>query len=69
MSSIPTRLAEARQFLSAAGWTVEEQHDNDRTTYVVVDKQGVPRRSFVPVDRLWDYTRGVFDAQDFDDLR
>ena len=58
------KLADARQFLAAAGWSLLEYNDA-KTVYVVVDPQGVARRSFVPVDRLFDYARGVFDAQEF----
>jgi hypothetical protein len=64
MSTLPDPVAEARQLLAACGWTVQEHFDN-KTTYVVADAAGVPRRSFVPPQRLLDYARGVFDAQEF----
>lgn len=65
--TIPSRLAEARQLLNACGWSVSEQVSNqyNKTTYVVFDSAGTPRRSFVPIQRLLDYARGVFDAQDW----
>jgi hypothetical protein len=43
----------------------ERLTDIRQLIYVVRDQNGVPRRSFVPVERLWDYARGVFDAQKF----
>lgn len=58
------KLSDARQFLAAAGWSLREIHDT-KTVYIVVDPHGVQRRSFVPVERLYDYARGVFDAQEF----
>ena len=59
------RLTDAKQMLAACGWTLDEQVDNAKLTYVVIDQNGVPRRSFIPVERLYDYARGVFDAQRF----
>lgn len=60
---IDFRLTDARQFLAVAGWTVEETYENGRTVYIVRDSYNIPRRTFIPVDRLFDYARGVFDAQ------
>lgn len=59
------KLIEARQLLAACGWRIEVRNDASKITYVVFDKAGVSRRSFVPTGRLWDYARGVFDAQEF----
>jgi hypothetical protein len=66
MSAIPTRLAEAKQLLSACRWSLDIVPETNRTVYVAIDPTGTPRRSFVPVDRLYDYARGVFDAQEWD---
>lgn len=62
------KLVEANQLLQACGWKLEPQSENGKMVYVVVDKNGVSRRSFIPVDRLFDYARGVFDAQDFSNV-
>jgi nitrogen fixation protein FixH len=59
------KLTDARQMLAACGWTISERAEGGKLAYVVVDQNGVPRRSFVPVERLWDYARGVFDSQKF----
>ena len=59
------KLTDARQFLAACGWTISERTEGGKLAYVVVDQNGVPRRSFIPVERLYDYARGVFDAQRF----
>lgn len=60
------RLTDAKQMLAACGWTLSSRTDlSGKVSYVVVDQNGVPRRSFIPVDRLYDYARGVFDAQRF----
>ena len=59
------RLTDAKQLLAACGWTISERTEGGKLAYVVVDQNGVPRRSFVPVERLWDYARGVFDSQKF----
>lgn len=67
MTSLPFRLAEAKQLLNACRWSITEVHqDSGKIIYMVFDPTGIPRRSFVPVDRLWDYARGVFDAQEWD---
>lgn len=66
MSTIPTRLAEAKQFLNACRWSVEAEVGPNKIVYMVYDPAGILRRSFVPVDRLFDYARGVFDAQSWD---
>ena len=58
-----SRLAEARQFLAACSWSIHTYEQNGKTHYVVYDSVGVPRRNFIPIDRLYDYARGVFDAQ------
>jgi hypothetical protein len=68
MPAIPTRLAEAKQLLNACRWSLDIVPEYNRTVYVAVDPGGTPRRSFVPVDRLFDYARGVFDAQEWDHL-
>ena len=73
MTTIPSRLAEAGQLLAACSWEIVEEYSTTpvanstkcKTTYVVSDSSSVPRRSFVPIDRLYDYARGVFDAQEF----
>ena len=59
------RLTDANQMLAACGWTISQRIEQGKLTFVVIDQNGVPRRSFVPVERLWDYARGVFDAQRF----
>ena len=59
------KLTDARQFLAAAGWSISERTEGGKLAYVVLDQNGVPRRSFIPVERLYDYARGVFDAQEF----
>lgn len=67
MSSSPSRFAESRQLLNACHWSVTEVHqDSGKILYMVFDEAGTPRRSFVPIDRLFDYARGVFDAQKWD---
>jgi hypothetical protein len=64
MSTIlESRLAEATQLLAACGWTIAYQQQGTRFVYVVRDPTGLPRRSFVPINRLYDYARGVFDSQ------
>lgn len=62
------KLADARQFLSASGWSLETNRTNGKLTYMVFDPRGVARRSFIPIARLLDYARGVFDAQDFNNV-
>ena len=62
------KLRETRQLFAACGWRIEVRNDTGKVTYVVFDKAGASRRSFVPVERLWDYARGVFDAQEFGEL-
>lgn len=62
------KLADARQFLSASGWSLETNRLNGKLTYTVVDPRGVARRSFIPISRLLDYARGVFDTQDFSNV-
>jgi hypothetical protein len=60
------KLTDARQMLAACGWTISTCTDNTgKALHVVVDNMGLPRRSFVPIERLYDYARGVFDAQRF----
>lgn len=59
------RLTDAKQLLAACGWELVEQPTNGKLVFVVIDQNGVPRRSFVPIERLYDYARGVFDAQRF----
>lgn len=59
------KLTDAKQMLAACGWELVEQITQGKLVFVVIDQNGVPRRSFVPVERLWDYARGVFDAQRF----
>jgi hypothetical protein len=66
MSTIPSRLAEAIHLLAACGWSVTEQQEGTRLIYLVHDKKGRARRAFVPIDRLFDYAKGVFDAQEWD---
>jgi hypothetical protein len=65
MPPIPDALAEARQLLAACGWQVESQINTTKTEYIVIDREGVRRRSFVPPQRLLDYARGVFDSTEF----
>jgi hypothetical protein len=65
MATFPNSVSEARQLLSACGWCVDPQIYPTKTVYVVRDNVGTPRRSFVPPQRLLDYARGVFDAQEF----
>ena len=59
------KLTDACQMLAACGWTVTERIENGKRMYIVTDAFGLPRRSFIPVERLYDYARGVFDAQKF----
>jgi hypothetical protein len=59
------KLTDAKQMLAACGWTIIESTENSKHVYIIVDAQGMPRRSFIPVERLYDYARGVFDAQKF----
>jgi nitrogen fixation protein FixH len=60
------KLTDAKQLLAACGWSLREGVEHSKMVYVVVDQWGVPRRSFVPIERLYDYARGVFDAQRFE---
>lgn len=61
------KLNDAHQFLVACDWSLLVTQDNTNTkpSYIVVDPNGVQRRSFIPVDRLYDYARGVFDSKEF----
>jgi predicted metalloenzyme YecM len=59
------KLTDARQMLAACGWDLHESILNGKPIYIVHDQNRVPRRSFVPIERLYDYARGVFDAQRF----
>jgi hypothetical protein len=59
------KLTDAKQMLRACEWRVVEHTENGKLIYVVIDNWQVPRRSFIPIERLYDYARGVFDAQQF----
>ena len=59
------KLTDARQMLAACGWTIEQRMENNKFFHVVIDQNGVARHSFIPIERLYDYARGVFDAQRF----
>lgn len=61
------KLAEAYQLLAACGWHIEID-TRTKVIYVVTDSNGVRRRSFVPVQRLYDYARGVFDSTEFNNV-
>ena len=63
----PDKVLEARQLLVACGWDLKQITSTDGTnlTYEVYDPEGVLLRVFVPVQRLTDYARGVFDAQGY----
>ena len=59
------KLTDACQMLAACGWAVTERTENGKRIYIVTDNFGYQRRGFIPVERLYDYARGVFDAQKF----
>jgi hypothetical protein len=67
MPALPDPVAEARQLLAACGWTLSEHLEGAKPVYVAHDAAGMGRRQFIPPQRLLDYARGVFDAQDFGD--
>lgn len=60
------KFREANQLLNACGWRTARLPYNGKKAYFVYDKMDVLVRTFVPVERLLDYARGVFDAQEWD---
>ncbi len=63
----PSKFTEAEKLLNACQWYVLRLTSvtGAKQRFEVCNKAGILVRVFVPEQRLLDYARGVFDAQEF----